>query len=407
MTPSEMVALADVCEINPRLPKGHPLSDDTNVSFVPMAAVDETDGAIGVRRVRPFSEVKKGYTSFRDNDVLFAKITPCMENGKAAVARDLQGSYGFGSTEFHVLRATSRVLAEWIFYFVRREQFRAEAKRSFTGTAGQQRVPASFLHSVQIPVPPLPQQHRLVDILSRAESIVRLRREAQKKAAELIPALFLDTFGDPATNLKGWPVLTLGELVEEFRYGTSQKSGPSGLPVLRIPNVIGDRLELSDMKLVDIPDAEANRLRLSDGDVLFVRTNGNTDYVGRSAVFTRKIMEFAGFDGANTMYASYLIRARLCREGVEPTFLQAYLSSIHGRRVLKERCRTSAGQFNINTAGLSSIPVPVPPKPLQIAFVRHSQNVSALRDQQSTATTQAEATFNALLAHSISISTMQ
>ena len=213
MTRSEMVALADVCEINPRLSKAHPLSDDTDVSFVPMAALDETEGAILVRHVRPFSEVKKGYTSFRDNDVLLAKITPCMENGKAAVARDLHGSYGFGSTEFHVLRATPRVLPEWIFYFVRREPFRAEAKRNFTGTAGQQRVPSSFLQAVKIPLPPLPEQRRIVDLLSRAESIVRLRREAQKKAAELIPALFLDTFGDAATNPKRWPMSTLGQHV--------------------------------------------------------------------------------------------------------------------------------------------------------------------------------------------------
>ena len=245
--------LGQVCVINPRLPRSHGLGDDHVISFVPMAAVDEAGGRIVSPQARQFSEVKKGYTHFEDGDVLFAKITPCMENGKAAIARELLGGHGFGSTEFHVVRPQPHVLPEWVFYFVRRQSFRAEAKRSFTGTAGQQRVPTTFMESAMLPVPPLDEQRRLVDILSRAEGIVRLRREAQKKAAELIPALFLDIFGDPVTNPKGWQEVSLGSGIQEFRYGTSQKSGPTGYPTLRIPNVIGDRLDPSEIKLVAVP----------------------------------------------------------------------------------------------------------------------------------------------------------
>ncbi len=200
-------SVGDICEVNPRLPRGHGISDDQVVSFVPMAAVDEISGTITDTQVRPFSAVKKGYTHFKNDDVLFAKITPCMENGKAAIASNLAGGLGFGSTEFHVLRASSAVLPAWLFYFVRQPIFRNEAKRNFTGTAGQQRVPTTFLSSASIPVPPLSEQRRIVDLLTRAEGIVRLRREAEKKAAELIPALFLDMFGDPATNPKGWTVV--------------------------------------------------------------------------------------------------------------------------------------------------------------------------------------------------------
>jgi type I restriction enzyme, S subunit len=254
------------------------------------------------------------------------------------------------------------------------------------------------LRKFEIPVPPLPEQRRIVDLLSRAEGIVRLRREAEKKAAELIPALFLEMFGDPATNPKGWAVATLGEVVKEFRYGTSQKSGPTGFPVLRIPNVVGDRLELAEMKLVAVSDAEANRLRLLDGDILFVRTNGNQDYVGRSAVFDSEVMRSAGFDGNNSLYASYLIRARLNRVLLEPQFVQAYLSSTEGRKKLKERCRTSAGQFNINTVGLASIPLLVPSFASQTDFVKRCRNVLGLKSQQSAATAKAQAVFDALLA---------
>ena len=159
--------LGEVCEINPRLPRTHEIRDDQSVSFVPMAAVDELSGRIVGEQPRLFSEVKKGYTNFRNSDVLFAKITPCMENGKAAIASDLISGYGFGSTEFHVLRPGTDMLPEFVFYFVRRPEFRIEAKRNFTGTAGQQRVPTTFLSASRISVPPLSEQRRIVDLLSR------------------------------------------------------------------------------------------------------------------------------------------------------------------------------------------------------------------------------------------------
>lgn len=152
------------------------------------------------------------------------------------------------------------------------------------------------------------------------------------------------------------------------------------------------------MKLVEVPEAEASRLRLLNGDLLFVRTNGNPDYVGRSAVFESEVMTQAGFNGTNTLYASYLIRARIQRSRLEPYFLQGYLSSTEGRRKLKERCRTSAGQFNINTGGLASIPVPLPPLSLQLDFVQRCRDVSAIQSQQSAATAKAQAAFDALLA---------
>lgn len=147
------VLLSDICPINPTRPRNLTQSDETMTSFVPMAAVDEREGRIMDLQARPFGEVKRGYTYFEENDVLFAKITPCMENGKVAIARGLINGFGFGSTEFHVLRPTNRILPEWIYYFVRREAFRQEAKTKFRGAVGQQRVPQDFLETHLIPVP--------------------------------------------------------------------------------------------------------------------------------------------------------------------------------------------------------------------------------------------------------------
>lgn len=149
----KLLPLSGICTINPTRPRNLSQSDVTMTSFIPMAAVDDREGRIMDLQARPFGEIKRGYTYFEENDVLFAKITPCMENGKAAIARGLINGFGFGSTEFHVLRPTDSILPEWIYYFIRRETFRQEAKTKFRGAVGQQRVPADFLENHLIPVP--------------------------------------------------------------------------------------------------------------------------------------------------------------------------------------------------------------------------------------------------------------
>ncbi len=111
---------------------------------------------------RRLDEVRRGYTAFREGDVLFAKITPCMENGKSAVALSLSSEIGFGSTEFHVLRPHKDIDAQFLYYYVAQKSFRQFARTFMTGTAGQLRVPAAFLTKVSCPLPPTAEQHRIV-----------------------------------------------------------------------------------------------------------------------------------------------------------------------------------------------------------------------------------------------------
>lgn len=135
--------LDQACEINPRDPS--PQSQMSLVSFVPMAAVSDTEGVVLEHATRPFSEVAKGYTRFREQDVIFAKITPCMENGKIAVADGLHDGIACGSTEFHVLRSRGSVMPKYLWYFLRQKTFRVEAERHMAGAVGQRRVPVSYL----------------------------------------------------------------------------------------------------------------------------------------------------------------------------------------------------------------------------------------------------------------------
>ncbi len=153
--------LGEIASINPRLDKSA-IDDETEVSFVPMAAVEAESGKIDVSESRNFIEVKKGYTGFVENDVLFAKITPCMENGKMAVVPRLKNGVGFGSTEFHVIRVNKDVLAKYIYYVVSSKQFRSDAEHNMTGAVGQRRVPAQYLQNALIAIPSLSAQEKIV-----------------------------------------------------------------------------------------------------------------------------------------------------------------------------------------------------------------------------------------------------
>ena len=215
--------LGQVADINPRSRDWTTLPPETPVSFVPMSAISQKTASITEMDVRPLAEVRKGFTPFRDNDVLFAKITPCMENGKAALATNLQNGIGFGSTEFHVLRARGGNLPKFIYYFVRQSEFRKAARQRFRGAAGQQRVPEDFLTSYPFPEVAPTEQRRIVRILEQADVLRQKRTEADTLADRILPALFNHCFGEPTANSKGWPVSRLHELADFVSGATPSK----------------------------------------------------------------------------------------------------------------------------------------------------------------------------------------
>lgn len=160
--------LKDCCILNPRRPGN--IEEHTPVSFVPMPAVSE-NGKIDCSDVREYGDVKKGFTYFAENDVLFAKITPCMENGKGGVAEGLSNGYGAGSTEFHVLRPIEGVSNPyWLYILTMFKDFRNSARKMMTGTGGQLRVPISFLEDYMISLPPIELQDKFEEVYRQAEN---------------------------------------------------------------------------------------------------------------------------------------------------------------------------------------------------------------------------------------------
>ncbi len=190
--------IARFAEVNPSRRGQLNLEPTQTVTFVPMAAVDDKTGTIIRPEVREFYEVSKGYTWFRDEDVIFARITPCMQNGKAALARDLANGNGFGSTEFHVLRPKHNLMGEWLHALVRQRSFREDAAKHLTGTAGQQRVPQTFLEHKAIPVPPVAEQHKIVAQLAslhaRVDALKQLQLETAVELDALLPSVLDKAF---------------------------------------------------------------------------------------------------------------------------------------------------------------------------------------------------------------------
>ena len=378
----DLVRLGDVAEINPRLARSSYLQADTQVRFVPMAAVDEVNGLIADVQHRPFSEVSKGYTNFQTGDVLFAKITPCMQNGKSAIFDDESSPIGFGSTEFYVIRAGNRIFSRFIYHLVRQETFREKAKANFTGTGGQQRVPRDFLENYSLSLPPLDEQQRIVDILDRAASIQRLRQAADEKLKQIIPALFVDMFGDPASNPKGWPTATIGDLIENADYGSSSKAHDeaTGLPMLRMGNVtMGGALDLKNIKYVELEPAEQAKFTLKKGDILFNRTNSK-ELVGKTGIW----------DGSyDAVYASYFIRLRTKTDKMTPEVLWAFMNSKHTKGLLYGMARGAIGQSNINSKELRAIRLFAPPIALQERFSQLYYDLKAKLAMSAAATASA------------------
>lgn len=316
-------------------------------------------------------------------DVLVSTVRPNL-NAVAVVPPELDGATA--STGFTVLRPADNLDGRYLFQWVRSQAFIADMVRNATG-ASYPAVSDRIVKGSMIPAPRIEEQRRIVAILDHADALRAKRRSILAHLGTLTQAFFHDMFGEVRERVP------FSSLVESFRYGTSNKAGESGQPTLRIPNVIGGALNTDEIKTVNVTKSEFDRLRLREGDLLFVRSNGNPDNVGRCAEFGSAAVRETGWPVDRWIYASYLIRARLT-EDQQPIYIASYLASSTGRQQLRDRSKTSAGQYNINIDGLGSVKIPAAPLQLQHEFARRVGAVNA----QRTAVLVAQAADNELFA---------
>jgi type I restriction enzyme S subunit len=167
----EWVNIDTVADVNPKIPDKEGISDLLEIQFLPMKLVEAITGQVHLTEIRKFGEVKKGYTPFINNDVIFAKVTPCMENGKIAVVNNLKNEIGFGSSEFHVIRSKGNIKSKYIFHFLIQERFRSEAANAMTGAVGLRRVPKQFIENYLIPLPKLQEQELIIQEIESRLSV--------------------------------------------------------------------------------------------------------------------------------------------------------------------------------------------------------------------------------------------
>jgi len=397
--------LGKISEINPGFQDDLP--EELEVSFVPMRCVEEVTGKVDLSLSRALAQVRKGYTAFRNGDIIFAKITPCMENGKTAIVDNLRNGIGFGSTEFHVIRLIDKQIPRsLIFFFLVQEGFRRDAQMHMTGSAGQLRVPAGYIQEVSIPLPPLPEQDRIVakieELFTRLDASVEALRKIKTQLKRYRQAVLRDAFQgkltqewreahkgelEPASTLlehirekhrkrtggkyrellplgrsdipelpEGWVYLTLDYLVSNDRnaikrgpFGSSIRKEffvPRGYKVYEQGNVIHDDFERGSYFIDDRKFDELKDFEVKTGDVL-MSCSGT---VGKIAIVPERVQP--------GVINQALLKVTL-DSGVVDTLYFTYLLKSKIDEIMLENTRGSA-MINISSVkALRQIPLAI------------------------------------------------
>ena len=381
-----LVKLSDVATVNPRCPKDIDGSQD--VSFLAMASVSE-DGCLLHQESRVLEETKKGFTYFERNDVIVAKITPCFENGKAAYLDKLNTRVGFGSTEFHVIRPdTEKLDGKYLFYLLWNPKFRHLGVRNMSGSAGQKRVPTDFLKNHEIPLPPLPEQKRIAAILDKADQLRQKRQQAIGLADEFLRSVFLDMFGDPVTNPKGWEVKPLREMLEFVTSGSrgwAKYYSDSGARFIRSLDVQTNSIGSNDVAFVTPPEsAESNRTRVADGDVLLTITGSK---IGRVCYIP---------EGFGEAYISQHVAILRLKDQLRPKFMSMFMNLKRGGQLQINNLQYGQTKPGLNLDQIRRFKIPLPSLDLQDQYLALWERVDVLQNSVLDSTESARCLFNSL-----------
>lgn len=321
-------------------------------------------GSLKIRRWGSPSDVSATKLLFEPGDVIFARRRAYQRKLGVAEFR------GIASAHSLVLRAKPAVvLPNFLPFFMQSDIFMERAQEISVGSLSPT-INWKTLATQEFALPPLVDQRRLVQLFRRVEDNIDALAEASKGCQTLKVAVSED-FVQRASE-----TISLDEVLQETAYGSSTRAsserGRSEVPILRIPNVLRDEIDLADLKYVELAGPEIDRYRLEKGDVLLVRTNGNPDYVGRAVVVGDLPEVFA--------YASYLIRLRFRQATVLPAYVVAMLNSPSVRRRLRGSVRSSAGNYNLNTQGIRRQEVPDASVAEQQEFVDRLSDITRTAD---------------------------
>jgi type I restriction enzyme S subunit len=342
---NELKRLGECCILNPRRPN-IALCDTDKVSFIPMPAVSE-DGYLVDMTDEEYGKVKKGFTYFENNDVLFAKITPCMENGKGAIVHGLTNGIGMGSTEFHVLRPINGISSPyWLLALTRMPIFRERAAKNMSGTGGQKRVSASYLDHFMVGLPAIEEQRRFEAIY----------KQADKSKFGDFKSQFIEMYYN--THNKQ----TLESVCPIMSKGITPKYvESSSVLVINQACIHWDGQRLGNIKYHNEEIPVRKRI-LESGDVLLNATGNGT--LGRCCVF------ICPSDNNTYINDGHVIALSTDRAVILPEVLNTYLSLNDTQaEIYRQYVTGSTNQVDIVFSDIKKMKVPVPSMDEQILFV--------------------------------------
>ncbi|MBP7711460.1 MAG: restriction endonuclease subunit S [Gammaproteobacteria bacterium] len=360
---------------------------DDQVWQLSLDQIESESGEIVEKRYAAASDAGTSTFNFDTGNVLYSKLRPYLN--KVAVPDEA----GIATTELIPLRPDPKTLnPRFLAYYLRSPGFVNQASHHVAG-AKMPRVVMDWFWAHEAPIPSPREQSRIVELLDEANRLRRLRREADAKAARILPALFLKMFGDPATNPMGWPMKPLGDLADQRpEYGANASACPRKGVMPRYVRItdIRDNGTLSEKESVSLDSDDWRRYLLHDGDVLFARS-GNT--VGKTYIYRP--------DDGPCAFAGYLIRFQFRSGAVDPWFVFGVTRTAYYRGWVESHKRV-AGQPNINGQEYSGLLTPEPPQPLQQKFGKLAKEIEQVLTKADSAAEQLEATFSTLLLHAFS-----
>jgi type I restriction enzyme S subunit len=352
-------ALVEVCEIKP--PKSEAkrkLKDADSVSFVPMEDLGINQKFLEPKSERKLGEVAGSYTYFADGDVLLAKITPCFENGKLGIARELKNGIGFGSSEYIVFRPNDELGNEYLYYFLLQNSFRTDGIRTMSGAVGHKRVSKEFIERCQIPLPPLPEQQRIVSILDDAfAGLATATDNAEnnlKNARELFESTLNSIFIQ--TSWSERPLQSFCTVFEDGDWIETKDQSLGGIRLIQTGNVGEGYFKDRGGKARFISEATFKRLRCTEifkGDCLISRL---PDPVGRACLLPACEQRMI------TAVDCAIVRFE--KDAVVPEFF-VYYSQSRAYAAAIDAQVTGATRQRISRKNLGDVPIPVVALPEQ------------------------------------------
>jgi type I restriction enzyme S subunit len=362
---------------------------DEGVLYVRPSEISD-DGVIdlqNVRRTSPEIGAKYRRSIIKPNDIL---ITIVGTLGRIAVVPPELDGANITQSSARIRPDHEKLSFRFLYWALKSPMLRHQYDRHRLGT-GVPRLNIAHVRDLKIPLPPLAEQKRIAAILDKADAIRRKRQEAIALTEEFLRSAFLDMFGDPVTNPKGWSTVEIGTLVTDSQYGTAEKANTDGkgLPVLRMNNITAaGEIDLSKMKWCPIEPNETEKYTVRKDDLLFNRTN-SPELVGKTAVWKG--------GNATHAYAGYLVRFRFDEQRVLPEYVSAFLNSGYGKRYLFVKAKPSNNMSNFSASLFRTIPIPVPTMALQQQYRLLRLSIRKTTEQMLSKKTETNNLFNALV----------